>query len=41
MAAPIPPEDHMRVQKTFDDVAGPVRLPPHYPTSLHLNKVKI
>ncbi|XP_036978284.1 calpain-12 [Acanthopagrus latus] len=23
MAAPVPPEDHMRVQKTFDDVAGP------------------
>lgn len=27
MAAPVSPDDQMRVQKTFDEVAGPVRRP--------------
>lgn len=26
MAAPVSPDDQMRVQKTFDEAAGPVRI---------------
>lgn len=29
MATPVSSEDQMRVQKTFDEEAGPVRILPH------------
>lgn len=28
MAAPVSPDDKMRVRKTFEEAAGPVRIPP-------------
>lgn len=39
MATPISPEDQVKVQKTFDEEAGPVRLPPHCTTLPNLINV--